>query len=142
MSAENTRLLAAYITAHTDDHEEGKAVGHSLMNRVMSNSFSGAIGDSAPSLEGEPKEKFFKILNGQEDKDTMDFYKRSIIHAGAIMSGRLKDPTGGADYFTSGKSKDAIHSTKNYSFSKSSPTEGVSSGKIKSSSKGRKKLKA
>lgn len=129
------------MTAHSKDQDEALAIGHSVMNNILEGAFTGNISDSAPALDGEQKEKFFKILSGSMDKDEFDFFKRSIIKASSIMSGRLKDPTDGSITFKKGKIKGSDFQTPNYSFYKKTQGEGVISQNNKKSGKSRKTLK-
>lgn len=139
MSRQNVMMLASYLTAHTDDDEEADAIGQTVMNKAIDSMFNGNLSDSIPPLEGEVKEKFFKILNGRIEKESESLLKKNIVRASSIMLGRKKDRTEGATNFSPNKVRGAFQ-TKNYSFYKDALPESVNSGKLKSSIR-RKKIK-
>lgn len=116
MSIEEIKMMAAYMTIHSDDRKECECIGSMLMNKAITKMMDGGIAESTPALDTEDKKKeFFDLLNGVGDKDALDGFKRNLIISGAIMSGNIKDVTGGATEFSTDKVKGA-HKTKNYNF--------------------------
>lgn len=116
MSIEEIKMMAAYMTVHSDDEKECECIGHSLMNKAVSSMAMGqTLMDSTPAIGDEKKQEFFDLLNGKADKDELDSYKRNLIVAGAIMSGKIEDKTNGATEFSKDKVKGAYKS-KNYYF--------------------------
>jgi hypothetical protein len=106
MSVEDIKLMAAYMVVHGKHEDEQIAIGHTLINKVVGS--MGGMGDM-PGLEEDKKKEFFDLINnaqtvGKEDEDA---YKRNLIIAGAIQSGRLKDTTNGATEFSKEKVKGA-----------------------------------
>jgi hypothetical protein len=128
MSIEDIKMLAAYMTVHSDDEKEHIAIGHSLVNKVVGN--MNGMSDM-PALDEEMKKEFFDLINNAPtvDKDEEDAYKRNLIIAGAIQSGRIKDPTGGATDFSKEKvdGTKVLHETKNYKFHKPQEAEVMAS---------------
>lgn len=116
MSIEEIKMMAAYMTVHSDDRKECECIGSMLMNKAISKMTDGGIAEATPALDTEDKKKeFFDLLNGIGDKDELDGFKRNLIIAGAIMSGNIKDSTDGATDFSKDKVKNA-HKSKNYYF--------------------------
>ena len=134
MSIEEIKLMAAYMTVHSDDDDECKCIGSSLMNKAVATMDKGGIANNTPALEPEMEKEFFNLMQGIGKKETLDSYKRNLIVAGAIMSGNIKDSTNGATEFSKDKVKGSM-STKNYNFYTPQTAEVIAESK---SSKGRK----
>lgn len=139
MSIEEIKLMAAYMAVHSTDDEEAKCIGHCVMNKVIGSMDGGSFSDATPALSEEKQKEFFDLLQGRADKDEEDAFKRYLIIASAIQTGKLKDMTDGATEFSTEKQKDSYKS-KNYYFYKPSMEEDVISSK-KPRRKGRKTKK-
>lgn len=127
------------MTIHSDDRKECECIGSMLMNKAITKMTDGGIAEATPALDTEDKKKeFFDLLNGVGDKDELDAFKRNLIIAGAIMSGNIKDETGGATDFSKDKVKGAYKS-KNYHFYTPQAEEVISA--TTKSPKGRKTKK-
>lgn len=117
MSIEEVKMLAAYMTAHSYDEDECCAIGHSAINKIRKSMTDGSFIMAQPSLEGDAKNLFFKLNSGaQLSIDEEREFKRNIVRAAAIISGRMEDKTKGATTFKSGKDKKANYQTEKYSF--------------------------
>lgn len=115
MSIEEIKMMAAYMTVHSDDRKECECIGSSLMNKAIS-SMGGGIGESTPALETEDRKKeFIDLLNGVGKKEKIEEFKRNLIISSAIMLGNIEDKTGGATDFSETKMPKS-HKTKNYHF--------------------------
>ncbi len=134
MSIEEIKLMAAYMTIHSEDEDECMCIGSSLMNKAVATMDSGGIAQNTPALEGEDQKKFFDLMQGVGKKEDLDMYKKNLIVAGAIMLGNIKDSTNGATEFTKDKVKGSMK-TKNYNFYTPQTAEVIAEPK---SSKGRK----
>lgn len=138
MSVEDIKLMAAYMTVHSENEDECKCIGHSLINKVVG-SMNG-MGD-LPALSEDKRKEFFTLLNGQGSKDDENAFKRNIIYAAAIHSGRIEDTTKGATDFAADLPEDGevTLKSKNYNFYK--PQEAEVKVSKQKSSKGRKTRK-
>lgn len=117
MSIEEVKMLAAYMTAHSYEEDECCAIGHSAINKIRKSMIDGSFMIAQPALEGEAKDLFFKLTSGVPlSMDEEREFKRNIIRAAAIISGRMEDKTKGATEFKEGKEKNASYQTKKYSF--------------------------
>jgi hypothetical protein len=134
MSIEEIKMMAAYMTVHSDDKDECECIGSSLMNKAVATMGSGGLAGNTPALEPEMEKEFFDLMQGIGKKETLDSYKRNLIVASAIMSGNIKDSTKGATEFSKDKVKGSM-STKNYNFYTPQTAEVIAEPK---SSKGRK----
>lgn len=134
MSIEDIKLMAAYMTIHGEHEDEQIAIGHTLINKVVGS--MGGMGDM-PGLSEDKKEEFFNLIQNSPsvDKDDEDAYKRNLIIAGAIQSGRIKDSTNGATEFSKEKVKGASQIKDTYFFK---PQEAEVMASKPKSSKGRK----
>lgn len=125
---EDIKLLAAYATAYSEDKKECCAIAHSVMNKALSSMGESLLTDTLPALEGEEKEKFFKILSGKMPKDLENSFKSNLITASAVLNGNLKDETEGSDSFSKEKTPKAVKIGSLY-FSKSQPESVISETK-------------
>lgn len=137
---EEVKMLAAYMTAHSYDEDECCAVGHSAINKIRKSMTDGSFVLAQPSLERDAKDLFFKLTSGAPlSIDEEREFKRNIVRAAAIISGRMEDKTKGSTIFKEGKDKKANYQTERYSFlAEDTQADGVMSEKP-SPSKRRKK---
>ena len=137
MSIEDIKLMAAYMTIHGEHEDEQVAIGHTLINKVVG-SMAG-MGEM-PGLEEDKKKDFFDLINNAPTvgKEYEDAYKRNLIIAGAIQSGRLKDTTDGATEFSKEKVKGATQIKDTYFYK---PQESEVMDSQPKSPKGRKTKK-
>ena len=128
------------MTAHSEDRDACIGIAHCVMNKVMAG-MGGGITDTMPALQGEEKEKFFKILGGNLNKHTENEFKKNLIIASAVMNGRIEDNTDGADLF----SKDKTPRSKNIGdlyFSKSQAGGVIPEPKLPSKRRKKKEMYA
>lgn len=96
------KLIAAYMTVHGKSKDDCCAIGHSVMNKMMS-SINGQVTDLMPAMPEERKERFLKIISGNMKREDEILFKKNLIYAAAVMNGKIDDMTEGADSFSSKK---------------------------------------
>ena len=81
MSIEEIKMMAAYMTIHSDDKDECECIGSSLMNKAVATMGSGGIANNTPALEPEMEKEFFDLMQGIGKKETLDLSHKFTFSA-------------------------------------------------------------